>query len=351
MFFDGSITTVDDEEVIAVGQFTPTQEIIGDPLTVTMNGIEYELPKLDLGGQVMYGEFNGGAPDFTNYPCIISPSGVFATQTGGTYTVKMSGSAESITTTDCFGKAVRSVVKELEHLLDGEADGSLRSNLATPEGDGYVLGEGAVAVGSDTKASDNYSHAEGLKTIASNRAAHAEGNNTTASGGDSHAEGQYTTASGGVSHAEGNNTTASGDMSHAEGSNSTASGYYSHAEGNNTTASGTNSHAEGVSTTASGDDSHAEGVSTTASGDDSHAQNIYTIAQGEGQTAIGKFNVAQGNSGSSASTDYAFIIGNGTGVNNRSNALAIKWDGTFVFANGTEITPAQFASLLALLNA
>ena len=107
--------------------------------------------------------------------------------------------------------------------------------------------------------------------------------------------------------------------------------------------------AEGSSTTASGMASHAEGQGTTASGNYSHAQNEGTIAQGKDQTAIGKHNIPQGTADSSANTDYAFIIGNGASSNNRSNALAVKWDGTFVFANGTEISPAQFASLLALL--
>lgn len=146
------------------------------------------------------------------------------------------------------------------------------------------------------------------------------------------------------------NNSANGLYSHVEGSNITASGDMSHAEGTNTTASGDVSHAEGTDTTASGYGSHAEGADTIASGSDSHAQNYGTIAQGEHQTAIGQYNIAQGDAISHSVTDYAFIIGNGSGDNNRSNALAIKWNGTFVFANGTEISPAQFAQLLALLN-
>ncbi len=42
------------------------------------------------------------------------------------------------------------------------------------------------------------------------------------------------------------------------------------------------------------------------------------------------------------------VVSNGD-YGNTSNAFGIKWDGTFVFANGIEITPAQFAKLLALL--
>lgn len=144
---------------------------------------------------------------------------------------------------------------------------------------------------------------------------------------------------------------ASGDASHAEGSGTTASGDASHAEGSQTTANGNASHAEGTHTTANNNNSHAEGLWTEASGKCSHAQGEQTIAQGQWQTVIGRYNVAQGSASAASPTDYALIIGNGTGGAQgvRSNALAIKWDGTFVFANGTEITPAQFASLLALL--
>lgn len=115
------------------------------------------------------------------------------------------------------------------------------------------------------------------------------------------------------------------------------------------TATGRFAHAEGTTTTASGNSSHAEGTATTASGMTSHAQNSNTIAQGYAQTVIGQYNIAQGSSAFSTSTDYALIVGNGTS-NNRRNAFAMKWDGTFVFADGTEITPAQFAQLKALLS-
>lgn len=90
-----------------------------------------------------------------------------------------------------------------------------------------------------------------------------------------------------------------------------------------------------------------EGNDTTASAYASHAQNIATIAQGYGQTAIGQYNVAQGTPDSTASTDYAFIIGNGT-ENSRSNALAVRWDGAIVLADGTVLTVAQLAKVANL---
>ena len=152
----------------------------------------------------------------------------------------------------------------------------------------------------------------------------AEGNSTTASGHSSHAEGQSTTASGDSSHAEGSRTTASGNFSHAEGDRTTASNDYSHAEGFSTIASGSNSHAEGSDTTASGDFSHAEGSFTTAEGTFSHAEGNNTIANGESQHVQGKYNIADETS--------AFIIGNGSGDNVRSNAMKIDWNGNLEVA-------------------
>ena len=79
---------------------------------------------------------------------------------------------------------------------------------------------------------------------------------------------------------------------------------------------------EGYETSAIGDASHAEGYNTEAYGNFSHAQNNSTRANGDDQTAIGRYNVADNND------EYALIIGNGTSNSNRSNALAVKWDGT-----------------------
>ena len=152
----------------------------------------------------------------------------------------------------------------------------------------------------------------------------AEGYQTTASENSSHAEGYQTTASGGTSHAEGLQAEASGESSHAEGYRTTASGNNSHAEGQSTTASGTVSHAEGADTAASGFYSHAEGESTNANGDDSHAEGEYTIANGKSQHVQGKYNIADETS--------AFIIGNGSSDNARSNAVKIDWSGNLEVA-------------------
>ena len=151
-----------------------------------------------------------------------------------------------------------------------------------------------------------------------------------ATGNHSHAEGYSTTASGMYSHAEGYSTTASGTYSHAEGSVTKASSQHSHAEGYNTIASGDISHVEGNETTASGNYSHAEGSVTKAIGMVSHAEGQGTIATGNYQHVSGKYNVEDSDS------KYAFIVGNGTDDNNRSNAFAIDWNGKIYVNNSTD---------------
>ena len=279
------------------------QIITADEIVADVDGTTYVLPRTSNG----FGETDaGGMPILTNFPIYIGNyewNGTIYSfvNTQNAETISLTVSVETIEASDCLEKVIK------KYSLKNIAD------------DGSGIVEGNVG-------------------------------NNDASGGYSHAEGSQTTASGATSHAEGHGTVASSTGSHAEGQNTTASGMDSHAEGDQTTASGQYSHAEGYEATASGSGSHAEGTYTMASGKVSHAQNHFTIAQGYAQTAIGEFNVAQGSNGNShVATDYAFIIGNGTANNARHNALAIKWDGTFVFANGTEITPAQFASLLALL--
>ena len=151
-----------------------------------------------------------------------------------------------------------------------------------------------------------------------------------ATGHYSHSEGSGTTASGSYSHAEGNATIASGGCSHAEGSDTKASGIHSHAEGDGAIASGVCSHAECNGTIASGYYSHAEGGATKASGHSSHAEGFYTIASGSYQHVQGKFNVEDSDS------KYAFIVGNGTDDNNRSNAFSVDWNGKIYVNNATE---------------
>lgn len=105
----------------------------------------------------------------------------------------------------------------LEHILDGTADGSVRTSSSTTESTDYKLGTAAFAEGSGTKANGNFSHAEGFNTTASAAYSHAEGRETIASGSVSHAEGTGTVASGIRSHAGGYGTIAKGENQTAIG--------------------------------------------------------------------------------------------------------------------------------------
>lgn len=167
---------------------------------------------------------------------------------------------------------------------------------------------------SQTKATGQYSHAEGASTIATGQSAHAEGAGTRAAGAQCHAEGAGSTAVAPQSHAEGAGTRAAGDQAHAEGSSTQATGRASHAEGGGTQAIGDYSHAEGAGTHANSAYSHAEGEATIAASTHQHVQ--------------GKCNVSDANG------TYSFIIGNGTGDNARHNAFAIDWNGN-IYVNGS----------------
>ena len=150
-------------------------------------------------------------------------------------------------------------------------------------------------------------------------------------------------ATGAYALAEGYSTEAGGDRSHAEGFDTIASGNNSHAEGYFSTASGMGSHAEGVSTEASGSYSHAEGNHTIASGMNSHTQNLNTVANKFAQTAIGKYNAYED---PNTTNKYAFMIGNGTSDNARSNALTVDWSGN-VMAQGMAGQIIMFAGSTA----
>lgn len=252
---------------------------------------------------------------------------------------------------------------------------------------------GCHSEGFKSESTGDYSHAEGYDTRATGYVSHSEGSGSIASGAYTHAEGRLTRARGLFSHAQGLETTASHKSQHVEGEyniidTSTAAtdargtyvhiigngtsdtarsnaltltwdgdlwhsgklshgnqvsakglgsysggtetsslGNYSHAEGIKTTSQGGASHSEGEDTSAIGTSSHAEGYGSVAQGSYSHAQNQGTIAYGDSSTAIGKFNIAD------TKNTKAFIIGNGTADDKRSNMFFIDWDGNACYKN------------------
>ena len=142
------------------------------------------------------------------------------------------------------------------------------------------------------------------------------------------------TASGEYSIAMGYNTTASDFLSTSTGYYTTASGEYSTAMGSFATASGAISTAMGSETTASGAYSTAMGWVTTASGRFSTVMGFSTEASDWGTLAIGNFNTADTspNPDTFDIVNRAFIIGNGTDSNNKSDAMTVLFDGTTTIA-------------------
>ena len=109
------------------------------------------------------------------------------------------------------------------------------------------------------------------------------------------------------------NQTITGSLVHGNPGN-IATGEESHAEGEGTQAIGNKSHAEGLGTIAYANYSHAEGQDTIASGSHSHAEGKETIALADHQHVQGQYNIT-------SSVPAAFIVGNGTDAENRSNLI------------------------------
>lgn len=102
----------------------------------------------------------------------------------------------------------------------------------------------------------------------------------------------------------------------------------------NTASSGKKSFAIGENTSAEGDYSHAEGAFTTASGFYSHAGGFNNHAANYASTVIGQYAKKSIKSATVYdSTGEAFVVGNGSDENNRSNAFEVHFDGTAKLGN------------------
>jgi hypothetical protein len=164
---------------------------------------------------------------------------------------------------------------------------------------------------------------------------------STASGGISTAMGYRTEASGDYSTAMGYQTEASGEFSTAMGDITQASGGWSTAIGLATEASGEFSTAIGLATEASGGASTAMGYRTEASGDYSTAIGLATEASDYNSLVVGRYNLL-GSTVTTSATEFstentAFVIGNGTPLENRSDALTVLFDGTTTIAGDLSI--------------
>ena len=165
--------------------------------------------------------------------------------------------------------------------------------------------------------------------------------NTTASGSRAFAVGSGTEASGVKAFASGDRTKATYSYTTAMGYKSQASNFASTAFGKETTASGQYATAMGQQTTASQNASTAMGNETTASGIASTAMGEGTTASDKSSLVMGQWNLA-GSTVTSSATEFsldntAFVIGNGTGLDNRNDALVVKFSGDATLAGNLNI--------------
>ena len=149
-------------------------------------------------------------------------------------------------------------------------------------------------------------------------------------------------SAGTYSVAMGYNTTASGDGSTTMGYNTTASGNYSTAMGGTSTASAPYSTAMGGTSTADGLASTAMGATTTASGAYSTAMGRSSIASDYASTVIGQYNSSGSSVTNSATTfstsNTAFVIGNGTASNAKSDAFKVMFNGNTTISNDLTVS-------------
>ncbi len=178
------------------------------------------------------------------------------------------------------------------------------------------IGEGALAIGICDSALGNYSIAMGHGSIAS-------GLYSRTFGLDSKAEGNY-------AYAFGKNSEASAQDAISIAGNSVASGIHAVSLGAQSIASGDYSLTIGMNTIAEEGASVAMGMDTRASGWGSVTMGYNTIAKPRTLLVIGRNNdttcISEG-FGWWNSLDPAFIIGNGSDENNRSNAFTVLQNG------------------------
>ena len=200
----------------------------------------------------------------------------------------------------------------------------------------------STAIGRETLASGETSTAMGYKTSATNTATTAMGNNSTACGITSTAIGNNSTASGETSIAMGFETEATNSASIAMGYQTSSTEGASTAMGFKTTASGFGSTSIGYETIASGNSSSAMGWLTTASGKASIALGKSTIASDFGSLVIGQYNLSGSSVTNSATqpnpNNTAFVIGNGTASNAKSDAFKVMVNGNTTIGNDLTVS-------------
>lgn len=217
--------------------------------------------------------------------------------------------------------------------LDAHAEGS--NTKAT--------GNCSHAEGNNTTASEMTSHAEGDGTVASGLMSHAEGADSISSGRFSHAEGGSWQDYQGTVYP----TKATGDYSHAEGKGTTASGAASHSEGMFCTATGEASHTSGASCHADGREGFSHGYNSHAWGDYSSCLG-WSHMTGYAMTAVGYNSTAPGGMGWPAGSDTSyqanlgfFMVG--CGINAAANCF--RATETYTYGKSYQTSGADYAEM------
>lgn len=200
----------------------------------------------------------------------------------------------------------------------GDTFGATGENATTFGVNTWASGENATALGFGTWATGDYSMSLGYESEATGNDAFALGYNTLASGNDSFAAGYQ--------------TEASADFS-------TSFGYFSKAQGEIAIAFGNYTEANGFKSTAFGD-------TTIASGTVSSTFGLGTTSESFAQTTLGLYNTEMpvtNGSGSYVADQRLFVIGNGTGNNNRSNAMVVLKNGNTTINGKLQVEELQAA--------
>lgn len=110
--FDGVANVVSGGEGVYNWQFPNEVTIDADNIEVVFNGTSYNLNKQSYQGSFYYyGEIGQNGPVFTTYPFLIMVQSIMAelyVQNRGDYNIKVSSDAETVETSECFEKAVKS---------------------------------------------------------------------------------------------------------------------------------------------------------------------------------------------------------------------------------------------------
>ncbi|MHC1775001.1 MAG: tail fiber domain-containing protein [Lentimicrobium sp.] len=216
------------------------------------------------------------------------------------------------------------------------------------------LGSGSLAVGLGAKARGNYSVAFGLgeamgyssfsagitaRAIGANSSAlgngvaygetsfaagvgEAYGLNSAAFGWATKAIGLGSFATGQITEANGDYSAAFGQSTVATGNRSFAAGWFNNVTGSESAAFGTSNFTQGISSMAVGKENSGLGANAFAAG-------YRTIAHAYASMTLGRFNdtVVAADRTTWVETDPLLMIGNGTAIDQRSNALTILKNG------------------------